>query len=92
MKIKDTFVLRQVVDTWVVLPLADKTVDFNGMITLNESGVLLWNTLEQGADEETLVQALRNEYDVSAEDARADVREFLAKLKSVGCIDEEERL
>ena len=89
MKIKDTFVLRQVVDTWVVLPLADKTVDFNGMITLNESGVLLWNTLEQGADEETLVQALLNEYDVSAGDARADVQEFLSKLRSVGCIDEE---
>lgn len=89
MKIKDTFVLRQVVDTWVVLPLADKTVDFNGMITLNESGVLLWNVLEQGADEEKLVRSLLAEYNVSAEDARADVQEFLAKLKSVGCIDEE---
>lgn len=87
MKIKETFVLRQVVDTWVVLPLAD-TVNFNGMMALNESGVLLWNVLEQGADEETLVRALLNEYAVSAEDARADVREFLTKLKTVGCIDE----
>lgn len=88
MRINDNFVLRQVVDTWVVLPLADKTVDFNGMITLNESGVLLWNTLEKGADVDALVDALLAEYDVSAEQARGDVEAFIEKLRSVGCIDE----
>ena len=46
MKINPNFVLRQLADNWVVLSLADATVNFNGMITLNESGALLWNTLE----------------------------------------------
>lgn len=88
MRINENFVLRQVVDTWVVLPLADETVDFNGMITLNESGVLLWNTLEKGADIDALVDALLSEYDVPAQQARADAEEFVEKLRSVGCIDE----
>lgn len=89
MKIKRSFVLRQMLDTWVVLPLADKTIDFNGMITLNESGVLLWNTLEQGADADALVAALTAEYAVSQQQAYDDVQEFLSKLRSIGCLDEE---
>ena len=88
MKINKNFILRQVIDMWVVLPLADKTVDFNGLITLNESGVLLWKTLENGADMDALVAALMSEYDVTAQQARLDVEAFLEKLRSVACLDE----
>ena len=87
MKIKENFVLRQLADTWVVLPLADKTIDFNGMITLNESGVLLWNALEKGADVDMLVKLLTAEYDVSAQRAQADAEEFVQKLHTAGCLD-----
>ena len=90
MRINKNFVLRQVVDTWVVLPLADKTIDFNGMITLNESGVLLWNTLEKGADLDALADALLAEYAVSDHQAREDALAFIGELRSVGCLDETE--
>lgn len=87
MKINSNFVLRQLADTWVVLPLAADTVNFNGMITLNESGVLLWNALKDGADEDMLVAAMMSEYVVSEHQARTDVEEFIQKLSSVGCLD-----
>ena len=89
MKINENFVLRQLADTWVVLPLADKTIDFNGMITLNESGVLLWNALEQGADMDMLVKLLTSEYDVPDAQARTDVAEFVEKLRSSGCLEQQ---
>lgn len=87
MKIKETFVLRQLADTWVVLPLADRTIDFNGMITLNESGVLLWNALEKGADLDMLVKLLTSEYAVSDAQARTDAEEFIQKLQASGCLE-----
>ena len=62
MKINKNFALRNVANTWVVLPLAEKTVDFNGMLKLNESGVLLWKQLEQGAERESLADLLVNEF------------------------------
>ena len=86
MKINENFVLRELAGTWVVLSLSDATVDFNGMLTLNESGVLLWNTLEKGADLDALVGALLAEYDVPPAQARADVEEFVEKLRTVGCL------
>lgn len=87
MKIKENFVLRQVADTWVVLPLGSATLDFNGMLTLNESGVLLWQMLEQGSDRDALVERLLSEYEVSRQEAAADVEEFLNKLIQAGCVD-----
>ena len=86
MKIKEDFVLRQVADTWVVLPLGQTSVDFDGMLTLIESGVLLWRALEHGAERQDLAQALTAEYEVSDQQALADVDEFLALLRKAGCL------
>ncbi len=88
MKINENFILRQVADTWVVLPIGAATVDFNGMMTLNDAGALLWQTLEKGSDREGLAAALCGVYDVSRECALADVDAFLEKLAQVGCIEE----
>ena len=66
MKIRDNFLLRQVADTWVVMPIGQEMLDFNGMLTLNETGALLWQKLQEGADLDGLVAALTAEYDVSA--------------------------
>lgn len=87
MKIKKDFALRQVADTWIVLPLAEQTVNFTGMLTLNASGVMLWKCLEQGCDRSALVEALLSEYEVSPQQASADVDEFLVKLQQADCID-----
>ena len=88
MKINENFVLRQIADTWVVLPLGDATLDFNGMITLNETGSYLWSVLEGGCDQSQLVDALLSEYEVSREQAEADVEEFLGKLRNIDCLEE----
>ena len=88
MKIKSNFVLRNVADTWVVLSVGDSTVDFDGMLTLNESGVKLWETMESGCGRDALVKALTDEYDVATEVALADVENFINKLSSIGCIEE----
>lgn len=87
MKIKENLAIREVAGTWVVLPLSDKVLDFNGMLTLNNSGLLLWRKLEEGSDREAMAKALTDEYDVSFEQALADVDKFIEKLKRAGCLE-----
>lgn len=87
MKMKENFLLRQVADTWVVMPIGQATVDFNGMLTLNETGALLWRKLSEGADLDDLVAALTAEYNVSDEEARADASAFCRKLVDAGCAE-----
>jgi len=87
MKINKNFALRQVAGTWVVMPLAEGNLDFNGMIALNETGSLLWRALEKGCEREDLVNLLTSEFEVTCDEALKDVNEFIDKLASIGCIE-----
>lgn len=87
MKIKEGFVLRQVADTWVVMPLGQQSLDFDGMLTLNDTGALLWKTLEKGGDREAMADALTAEYEVARDAALRDVDVFLGKLQETGCVE-----
>ena len=92
MKLKENYVLRPVADTWVALPLEAETLNFNGMLTLNESGVLLWKALEKGGDREALADALMAEYVVERTQALADVDEFLEGLLKAGCLEKYKKM
>ena len=87
MKIKKDFLLRQVADTWVVIPLSSATVSMNGMLNLNDTGAFLWKLLNKGAGREELVDAVLSEYAVSAEIAMKDIDEFISKLQKINCLD-----
>lgn len=87
MKIKEGYVLREVADHWVVLPIGQNSVSFNGMLSLNESGTLLWRALEEGGDRETLADVLLSEYEVEREQALNDADEFISALVKIGCVE-----
>lgn len=81
MRIKEGFMLRNIAGQWVVVPLGTRVVEFNGIMTLNESGAVLWRKLEQEADEDDLVREILAEYDVDEATAKADVREFIRDVR-----------
>lgn len=87
MKIKDGFMLRQIAGSWVVVPLGQRVVEFNGLMTLNESGALLWKLLESGADENDMVKAITDEYTIDEATARADVKEMVDSITAKGLIE-----
>ena len=89
MKIGKDFITRSVAGEWVVVAVGRKSVDFHKMLRLNPSARLLWQTLEQGADEAALVKALTDKYNVSAQRAAADVKIFVEKLRALGCLEDE---
>ena len=88
MKIKDGFLLRQVGDNHVVVPVGIQTVDFRCIITLNEVGAFLWQKMAVDCTVADLVEALLAEYDVTADIATADVERFVASLREKNLLDE----
>lgn len=87
MKLKENFVLRQVAGSWIVLPMSTAAVDFNGILTLNDSGALLWQKLEQCCTRQELGAALVAEYEIPLEQALADVDDFYTILVNAGCAE-----
>lgn len=88
MKIKSDFMLKEVAGYYVVVPVGNGAMDFNGVINLNESGATLWKALENDITEEGLVDALMAEYDVDAERAKCDVAAFVKRMKDAKLIED----
>lgn len=87
MKTKKGMMLRSIAGSYIVVPIGEASVDFNGMITLNESGAYLWKELEKGADVDSLTAALLREYDVDEATARKCSADFVRTLQEAGCLD-----
>lgn len=88
MKIKDGYMLREVAGYYVVVPVGEGALKFNGVINLNESGAFLWKAMAQDVTQEQLISALLSEYDVAEDRARADVEAFVAKMREGNLIEE----
>jgi len=86
MKIKDGFLLKEVAGNHVVLPVGK--MDFDGVITLNETGVFIWKQLENSTTREKILSAFLDVYEVSEEKAREDLDAFLQILIKADLIDE----
>ncbi|MBR4720634.1 MAG: PqqD family protein [Clostridia bacterium] len=87
MKIKDGFLLRKVADRYIAVAVGEESVNFNAMVTTNETGAFLWEKLKNETTEEELLKALLDEYDVDEERAKADISEFLEKLRDGKLLD-----
>jgi len=87
LKIKDGFVLKNIADNYVVVSVGEGNVDFNSMITTNETGAFLWEILEKSATKEELVKAVLEEYDADEAVVSADVDKFIQKLSDKNIIE-----
>ena len=86
MKLKKGFVLREVAGETVVVPV-NAELNFNGMITLNETAKVLWNILENETTEDALVKAILGEFNIDEATAQNDVALFVQKLKGLDFLE-----
>lgn len=80
LKLDKEYVLRQIGDDYVIVPVGKAALDFNGMITVNETGAFLWEQLVKGTSKEGLLETLMETYEVTQEEAERDIDEFLDVL------------
>ena len=81
MKIRSGFAIRQIAGSNIVVPVGQNSLDFNGMITLNDTGAFLWNTFQQDTTVEAAAKALTEAYEVDLARAQEDVKKFTDLLR-----------
>ena len=89
MKVDKEFILREIAGDYIIIPTGKTVLEFNGLITVNEVGVDIWNMLQEDVTFEDLVQGILAEYDVEEEVAREDIQEFLNTLIEGGILKED---
>ena len=89
MKAKEGFVVRHILDEYVLLPTGDNISCFNGTILLNSVSAFIWEKLQHQISKEDLLQAVLDEFEVSRPIAAADLDNLLTALKSYGVLEGE---
>ena len=80
------YIKRNIAREIVLVPAGQTAEDFNGMITLTESGDFIWEHLEEARDFNHLVELILEEYDIDKETAAQDASAFLMQLLQAGMI------
>ncbi len=88
MKLKYTFVINEVADQMVAVPVGDDLGEFNGFIKMNDVGADIFDLLKEDTTEDAMVEALKAKYtDATEEEIRENVVAFTEKLKESGVLD-----
>lgn len=88
MKIKSGFILRDVGGKTFVVAVGERSKEFKSMITMNEMGKFIWQTLENDVTVQDIIDAIVAKYecdDMSL--VEKDVKEFVAKLEGDGILE-----
>lgn len=89
MKIKDGFTLRTMLGDNIVVGEGLSQVNFNKLITLNETAAFLWKEVQgKTFGKEDLVKLLLDNYEVEEERAAADVDKLIDTWIKEGIIEE----
>ena len=90
MKVKNNYIFRKVAQESLLIPTGETALTSKGLVAMSETGCLLYQKLQKGCSKEELVSALTAEYEVSAEEASADVEAFLDQMRQLDMLVEDE--
>ena len=89
MRIKKGFVLREVCGERVIMGEGLGAINFGKQLALNGTAAWLWQQAQTMGDftVEALAEKLCEEYDVTTDEAQADVAEIIAEWQNVSVIE-----
>ena len=84
MKLKYEFSIQEVADMFVAVGKNLETQTVEQVFNLNDTGALILQALQDGNDVPAIVSLLLSKYDVTSQEAEAEVNGFIDLLKENG--------
>lgn len=89
MRVSNDFIMREIAGEFLLVPTGAAAAKFNGLITMNEVGKFIFQTLSEEHTAREVAEQMTKEYDVDTETALADTEEFLQQLRQIGALVED---
>ncbi len=77
---KTKFVVREIGNELILVPLTGNVAKMNEMFTMNETGKLIWENINEYTTLEELENVVTNEFSIDIETARMDIESFINQL------------
>ena len=88
LKAAENLILREIAGESVLVPVGEAALRLQGVISLSESGTLLWKRLSQECTREELIDMILEEYDIDILTAERDVDAFVSQMRQLGILEE----
>ncbi len=82
----DQVVSRRIVDELILVPIRNNVADAETLYTLNEVGARVYELIDGKRPVRDIVNVIVSEFDVTGDEARADVLEFIEQLLAIESI------
>ena len=86
MIIKKELIKREIAGDTILVPVGKTVYDSNGLFVLTELGDFIWDLLPEAESEEAILSRILEEYEVDEATAKADLTEFIDKLRNMGIL------
>jgi len=86
-KSKEGLLVRKFGEKYIIVAIDDMADELHSLITLNETGLFLWNMIEKGTDYDSMLLTMLETYEVDRATAEADIKAFVEKAIEAGLID-----
>jgi len=82
----ENFVFRRIEDETILVPIKDNVGDMGSIYNLNEIGAFIWEHLNGERNLEAVRDKILEEYEVSPQEAEADLNEFINDLIEIEAV------
>src|SRR5574337_1294108 len=80
------WVTRCITGETIIVPVRGGACDLDSIYTVNEVGTRIWELIDGRTPVSRIIDAITNEYEITAEEAVQDTVDFLASLEAAGLI------
>ena len=87
MKAKQGFILRNVVEEHILMPIDENIGIYKGAVLLNSTSAFVWEKLQQDISRDDLLSAILEEFDIDEATAEKDLDQLLEKLDQMNLIE-----
>ena len=87
MKLNPEFVIQQIGETTVLVPVGSSANRFHGILQLNKTAAFIVDCLRQETTEALLLAALKEKYEATDEEFNEAIQLTLLKLRECGALE-----
>lgn len=88
MKLKYDFVIQEVAGSFIAVAIGAGSENFKGMIRLNNTAKHIFESIQQGKNQQEIVQSMLEDFDVTEQEAQKATADFLSQLQKSGLLVE----
>ena len=87
MKARSGFILRHVVEEYVLMPIDENIDIYKGAVLLNSTSAFVWENLQQDVSRDDLLAMILEEFEIDKATAEKDLDQLLEKLDQMNLIE-----